>query len=282
MGQEFAQFKEWNYKTGLDWDVLEFPEHKQLWEYQQALNKFYLETSELWEVDNDWTGFKWISSDDYQNSVLIFRRFNKKGEEVIAVCNFQPKYHEEYSFGVPYYADYEEIFTSEDTAFGGGGALNGTVSARREDMHGERFAVSVKIAPMSIMFFRAKNIKDYDALMRAEEEKKAAKAKKEAEKKAKKEAEKKAAAKAKKSDKSKKTDTKAKSVKKSDTKAEKPAAKAKTEKSAEKKPVAKAKAEKPAEKKVAAKAKAGKSVEKKTATKVKAEAKPKAKKTVKK
>ncbi len=28
MGQEFAQFKEWNYKTGLDWDVLEFDEHK--------------------------------------------------------------------------------------------------------------------------------------------------------------------------------------------------------------------------------------------------------------
>lgn len=280
MGQEFAQFKEWNYKTGLDWDVLEFPEHKQLWEYQQALNKFYLETSELWEVDNDWTGFKWISSDDYQNSVLIFRRFNKKGEEVIAVCNFQPKYHEEYSFGVPYFADYEEIFTSEDTAFGGGGALNGTVSSRREDMHGERFAVSVKIAPMSIMFFRAKNIKDYDALMRAEEEKKAAKAKKEAEKKAKKEAEKKAAEKAKKT-----TKAKAKAEEKT-AKAKKTETKAKAEKTAEKKKTAakpkaetKAKAEKT---KAETKVKAEKAKAETKAKAVKAEAKPKAKKTVKK
>ena len=163
MGQEFAQFKEWNYKTGLDWDVLDFPEHKQLWEYQKALNKFYLDTNELWEIDNDWSGFKWISSDDNHNSVIVFRRFNKKGEEIIAVCNFQPKRHEEYSFGVPYYADYEEIFTSEAEEFGGSGYRNKNISSRHEDMHGEKFAVTIHIEPMSVMYFRPVNIKDYDA-----------------------------------------------------------------------------------------------------------------------
>lgn len=179
MGQEFAQFKEWNYKTGLDWDVLDFPEHNQLWEYQKALNKFYLDTNELWEIDNDWSGFKWISSDDNRNSVIVFRRFNKKGEEIIAVCNFQPKRHEEYSFGVPYYGDYEEIFTSEEKRFGGSGFSNGKISSRREDMHGESFAVTIHIEPMSVMFFRPVKIKDYD-----EEQRKLALA---AEKKAKKE-----------------------------------------------------------------------------------------------
>lgn len=162
MGQEFAQFKEWNYKTGLDWDVLDFPEHNQLWEYQKALNKFYLDTNELWEIDNDWSGFKWISSDDNHNSVIVFRRFNKKGEEIIAVCNFQPKRHEEYSFGVPYYGDYEEIFTSEEKRFGGSGFSNGKISSRREDMHGEKFAVTIHIEPMSVMFFRPVKIKDYE------------------------------------------------------------------------------------------------------------------------
>ncbi len=184
MGQEFAQFKEWNYKTGLDWDVLDFPEHKQLWEYQKALNKFYLDTNELWEIDNDWSGFKWISSDDNHNSVIVFRRFNKKGEEIIAVCNFQPKRHEEYSFGVPYYADYEEVFTSEAEEFGGSGYRNRNISSRREDMHGERFAVTIHIEPMSVMYFRPVNIKDYDAEQLALA-KKAEHAKKSAEKAAK-------------------------------------------------------------------------------------------------
>ena len=184
MGQEFAQFKEWNYKTGLDWDVLDFPEHKQLWEYQKALNKFYLDTNELWEIDNDWSGFKWISSDDNHNSVIVFRRFNKKDEEIIAVCNFQPKRHEEYSFGVPYYADYEEIFTSEAKEFGGSGYRNKNISSRREDMHGEKFAVTIHIEPMSVMYFRPVNIKDYDAEQLALA-KKAERAKKSAEKAAK-------------------------------------------------------------------------------------------------
>ncbi len=254
MGQEFAQFKEWNYKTGLDWDVLEFPEHKQLWEYEQALNKFYLETNELWEVDNDWSGFKWVVSDDNQNSVVIFRRINSKGDEVIAVCNFQPKNHEVYSFGVPYYGDYEEIFTSEDKKFGGSGITNGKVSSYRKDAHGERFSIDVKIAPMSAMFFKVTNKKDYDAeqaAIRAKEER-AAKRKAAAEKKAAKEAEEKKA--------SKKTTKKAepkaekKTAKKAEPKAEKKTAK-KAEPKAEKKTVKKAdpKAEKKTVKKTAAK-----------------------------
>ena len=170
MGQEFAQFKEWNYKTGLDWDVLDFPEHKDFWEYEKALNKFYLDNNELWEVDNDWTGFKWIVSDDNENSVIVFRRFNKKGDELIGVFNFQPKAHDSYCFGVPFYGDYEEVFSTEAM---NGGVHNKKVSSFRADMHGERFAVSVKIAPMSAMFFRVTNKKDYDAEqeeLRAKEE----------------------------------------------------------------------------------------------------------------
>ena len=159
MGQEIAQFKEWNYKTGLDWDVLQFEEHKKHQAYVEALNKFYLDHKELWEADSDWSGFKWISSDDNENSVIVFRRFNRKGEEIVVVCNFQPKQHEQYSFGVPYYADYEEIFSTEKPEFGGDGLSNKTVKAENTPMHGEAYSVTIKIAPMSAMFFKAKNIR---------------------------------------------------------------------------------------------------------------------------
>ena len=265
MGQEFAQFKEWNYKTGLDWDVLEFPEHKDLWEYEKALNKFYLENSELWEVDNDWTGFKWIVSDDNENSVIVFRRFNKKGDELICVFNFQPKHHESYSFGVPFYGDYEEVFSSEDPK---NGIHNRKVSSFRADMHGEKFALSIEIAPMSAMFFRVTNKKDYEAeqaAIRAAEEaaaKKREAAAKRAEKKrlaeeaAKKKAEEEAAAK-----------------KKAARKAPAKKAAAPTEKAAEKKTAA---AKPAAEKKAAAKKPApAKAADKAPAEKKKPGRKPK-------
>ena len=140
MGQEFAQFKEWNYKTGLDWDVLEFDEHKKHQYFVEELNKFYNEHKELWEADSDWSGFKWISSDDNSNSVIVFRRFDRSGNELVVVCNFQPNYHEQYSFGVPFYADYEEIFTTEKPEYGGGAIFNGTVVSQNEPMHGEPYS----------------------------------------------------------------------------------------------------------------------------------------------
>ena len=171
MGQEFAQFKEWNYKTGLDWDVLEFDEHKKHQHYVEELNKFYNEHKELWEADSDWGGFKWISSDDNSNSVIAFRRFDRSGNEIVVVCNFQPNTHEQYSFGVPYYADYEEIFTTESPEYGGGGIFNKNVKSQNEPMHGEPYSLTVKIAPMSAMFFKAKNIRTPEDDIKKEEEK---------------------------------------------------------------------------------------------------------------
>ncbi|MCL2637121.1 MAG: 1,4-alpha-glucan branching protein GlgB [Oscillospiraceae bacterium] len=152
MGQEFAQFKEWNYKSGLDWDVLDFPEHKAFSEYVKALNNFYLKSSELWENDYDWTGFKWIVSDDNANSVIVFRRINKDGGELIAVCNFQPRAHEQYTFGVPDEGFYSEVFNTV------GKPVNRRQKAKLvtgESLHGEHYSLTVKIEPMSAMFFKS-------------------------------------------------------------------------------------------------------------------------------
>ncbi|MDR1754731.1 MAG: 1,4-alpha-glucan branching protein GlgB [Eubacterium sp.] len=151
MGQEIAQFKEWNYKTGLDWDILEFNDHKKFQDYVGKLNNFYKNSSELWENDNDWSGFKWISSDDNKNSVIVFRRINKKNDELIIVCNFQPKEHKIYSFGVPFNTKYKEIFSTECDV------VNKKIIAETIPMHGEEYSISIKLPPMSAMFFKPVN-----------------------------------------------------------------------------------------------------------------------------
>ncbi len=90
MGSEFAQFIEWNFKQGLDWLLLGYEKHEKMQHFVRTLNQFYLEHRELWENDSDWGGYEWIEPDDRDNSVIAFRRKDRKGRELVVVCNFCP------------------------------------------------------------------------------------------------------------------------------------------------------------------------------------------------
>ena len=101
MGQEFGQMNEWNYQTQLDWNLMEFDSHWNLQNFSAELNKFYMENSPLWQNDDSWGGFSWISNDDYKQSVIAFRRIDDNGDEIVAVCNFVPVERNDYRIGVP-------------------------------------------------------------------------------------------------------------------------------------------------------------------------------------
>ena len=99
MGAEIGQFDEWNSTEELQWGLLGFEKHKKLNDFFRALNEFYKANSCMYEVDFTWEGFNWIHHDDYQQSVIAFRRIDKEGNNIIVVCNFQPMYRENYGIG---------------------------------------------------------------------------------------------------------------------------------------------------------------------------------------
>ena len=155
MGQEFGQFNEWDYKNELEWLLLAFPVHDTLKGFTKELNHFYLKNSELWEIDFSWEGFSWIVSDDNENSVIVFRRLNKKGEYIIAVCNFCPVYHEKYRFGVPDEGVYIEVLNTDKKEFGGSGILNsGKIISRKLEFSGYDDSIEIKIPPLSVVFLK--------------------------------------------------------------------------------------------------------------------------------
>lgn len=153
MGTEFAQKNEWNFEKELEWGLLQYPEHQQAQTFFREINRFYRSRPELWEVDFDWSGFEWISNDDYQQSVIAFRRKAKDGSELVAVCNFVPVERKEYRIGVPFWGTWAEVFSSDQKLFGGGGVTNGSV-IKTEDipMHGCEQSISLTLPANSVFF----------------------------------------------------------------------------------------------------------------------------------
>ena len=154
MGQEFAQFIEWNENQQLDWLLLSYDRHRQMQEYVRRLNHLYLETPAFWEDDFTWDGFQWIVPDDSSQSVLAFIRRDKAGNEIITVSNFVPVERNDYRIGVPRAGVYKELLNSDDTAFGGSGVANEPLRARKQPMHGFEYSISLRIPAMSTIVFK--------------------------------------------------------------------------------------------------------------------------------
>lgn len=154
MGQEFAQSNEWNYETQLDWDLLEIPEHKQTQEFVAELNKLYLDTPALWDNDDSWGGFSWISHDDYKQSVIAFRRIADDGSEIIAVCNFVPVTREDYKIGIPFEGEYELLFSTDDKKFGGKGLALEHYETLEYGMHGFDQSISLTLPALSVLYLK--------------------------------------------------------------------------------------------------------------------------------
>ena len=154
MGQEFGQTFEWNYKTQLDWQSLEDDGHKKLELYSQKLNKFYVENAPMWQNDDSWQGFAWISNDDYKQSIIAFRRFDDDQNEIIIVCNFVPVERRDYKIGVPYDGEYEVVFNSDAPEFGGAGLTAKRVQSQCYMMHGFDDSISLDLAPLSVIYIK--------------------------------------------------------------------------------------------------------------------------------
>ena len=155
MGTEIGQFDEWDADSGIQWELLSFEKHSALKRFFCDLNKFYLENKPLYELDAIWKGFDWIHHDDYTNSVIAFKRTDSDGNEIIAVCNFQPVKHEKYYIGVPKYGLYSEVFTSDAKEYGGTGVSNGSeIIPEMMKIHGCNQGLPLTLPPLGVIYLK--------------------------------------------------------------------------------------------------------------------------------
>ncbi len=155
MGQEFGQLREWSEARSLDWFLLEQPLHKKMQKWVADLNHLYTTYDACYYNDNDQMGFEWTKVDDANTSIIAFVRRGKTAkDQLLFVCNFVPVERKDYWIGVPCLTEYEEIINSDAKIYGGSGTKNGKVKAFEEKCDRMPYAISIDIAPLSMMVFK--------------------------------------------------------------------------------------------------------------------------------
>lgn len=161
MGQEIAQFAEFNEASEVDWSLFEFDAHVYMQGYVKELNKLYMTEPALYELDSSSEGFEWINCNNANASLLSYMRKGKKEEDtLVIICNFTPIAHKAYKLATPSGGNWQEIFSSDNSKFGGEGRNNKTArAAKKEEVDGQEHYISINVPPLSISVFKKKKTK---------------------------------------------------------------------------------------------------------------------------
>jgi 1,4-alpha-glucan branching enzyme len=156
MGGEFAQEREWNHETSLDWHLLEDPAHAGVMQLVRDLNALYRASPALHEQDFSAAGFEWISHEEAALSVLAFVRRARDGSAMLVVCHFAPVVHAGFRLGVPAPGRWMERINTDSVHYGGSnvGLPFGMAHSEPVPAHGRPQSIVMTLPPLATVFLQ--------------------------------------------------------------------------------------------------------------------------------
>ncbi len=158
MGGEFAQSSEWNFKTQLDWHLLQYPLHKGVQQLIKDLNTLYKADKALYENQFSADGFEWIDYSDRDNSVIVYsRKGKKKSAPLVVICNFTPVPRNDYEIGILRSGEWQLALNSDDKKYGGSGHLElNNFKSKKKKLHGQKNILCLNLPPLSVLILKQK------------------------------------------------------------------------------------------------------------------------------
>ena len=153
MGYEVAQFKEWDYREGIEFFLKKFEKHAKMADYVRHLNGLYKELKPLYEVDDSWDGFKWLVVDDKFNNLFAFNRYAKDGDSITVVANFSGV--DLYGYGISIdKGKYRIVLNTDEKEFGGEGKLRKKVFNSRRQTGRKEHMIFIDIPRLTCMYLK--------------------------------------------------------------------------------------------------------------------------------
>lgn len=156
MGNEFAATKEWDYKSELQWDLLQYESHAGMKHCVQKLNELYRNNPAFYCRQFEPEGFEWIDLNHRQESVVVYKRRGKSAEEdVLVLLNMTPMVRQNWQVYVKGKAAWKEIFNSNDKAFWGtGDVFNPDVVTELADEESDTYRITVHLPALGGVVLR--------------------------------------------------------------------------------------------------------------------------------
>lgn len=127
MGNELAQFREWDETREQDFDILRYPIHDAFYHYMRELNHIYLDNPAIWnDYSND--SFEWIDCHLEKKCVYSFCR-KSKDQTLIAVFNFSDT-HTDYALKLDDTQKLTLLIDTDERRFGGNTIPDKTITEK--------------------------------------------------------------------------------------------------------------------------------------------------------
>ncbi len=156
MGDEFGSTLEWNYKSELQWELLQYPSHHGLKDCVRDLNHLLTGEPAMYENQFNMHGFEWIDLNHRGESVIVFRRKGKNpADDLLVILNMTPVVRNDwkiYANGKPVW---KEIFNSDERKYWGtGDTLNVSPQTTLVDQNQNRYEINIHLPPLGAVVLK--------------------------------------------------------------------------------------------------------------------------------
>jgi 1,4-alpha-glucan branching enzyme len=156
MGNEFGATSEWNHKSELQWDLLQFDAHRMLKDCVKDLNFLLRAEAALYENQFNIYGFEWVDLGHRDEGVIVYKRKGKNPEQdLLIVLNLTPVVRRDwkvYSSGKPVW---KEIFNSDAKKYWGtGDVFNPDPVVQLVDKKEKIYEINVHLPPLGAVVLK--------------------------------------------------------------------------------------------------------------------------------
>jgi 1,4-alpha-glucan branching enzyme len=150
MGGEFGQTSEWNYKSELDWQLLQYEPHKKLKDCVTDLNTLLRNEPALYENQFSIYGFEWVDLNHRPESIVSFKRKGKNQEDdLLIILNLTTVVRSDWEVFVNNKEFTKEIFNSNDKKYWGtGDVFNPEIRSELVDEEQRIYKLTLNLPPL--------------------------------------------------------------------------------------------------------------------------------------